>query len=437
MALEEQIASKQLQRAALEEQFVSKNVQQVGRSSSVPPPSLSDAAPPASERGMGQRYGGPMAPTQKDRYASDLRAQIEAREVRRAADADAAREAREDGLFGPGAREAPLAGRRRHGAPPLPSKESYKMELEKQMAMRNVQKAAEAMEEHTPRVDEEGDALDELFGKGRCHNKFVPPAKSLYAAELQQQIAARKAQQAAEEGQPLPLGGFPGSGVNGEAFSAQREQARGKRQVSDAVSKASHGAALQEQMAERAAHRAARAFHVQAPYELEAALPGQQDISKAGGRRNYPQYDVAPETKESYAQALANQIAERKAQQDRLMVAGPQKSSFVGGDAYDAREAMRGRRHAPSIAPASKQQLMVDLQRQMAERAPVKCQAQAPAYDFPPVRWPQEAAPDEQMRPGKKFFGADQGADQYVPGMRADSLERFVGANGAHVSCGY
>lgn len=413
--------SKESYALALEEQIASRKLQCVA--DKMPAPPLLDAVVVAPlERAMGQRNGGPMAPAPKERYALALRAQIETRDARRAAEAEAGK-VRDAGdvLFGPGGAEAAiLGGRRRHGAPPLPSKESYAMELVEQMATRSVQQAAEASRAREPMSWEE-DVVDEVpLGKGK---RPTYPTKSLYASELQHQIAARKAQQAADV-EPL-LGGFLGGD---DAFSGRVELARGKRQAStiDHLSKESYSTALQDQMAERAAQRAANAFHVQAT--LQGAPLHVQEDSPRGGRRKC---DMPAATKESYALALQEQIAERKAQRNgyRANCAGAVQASFVGGDASDMGP-VRGRRHAGQISASSKEEYRLDLQRQMDERefkeAGMKFRAQVP----------DPTSADgfiERMRPS-----TDQDLLQRRDGgASSDSLERLLAANVAHASCAY
>jgi len=410
MALEEQIASRKLQHA----------------DNNVPAPPVLDQAAPPLERIMGQRHGGPMAAPRKDCYASDLRAQIEARNARRAAEEEAGKGRvlgadAQQGLFGPGGVEAPALGcRRRHGAPPLPTKESYAMALQQQMEMRSVEQAAEASRLRELTSCEE-DTLDEgLMGKGRRHGPVVPPAKSDYAAELLQQMAVRKAKQTVDA--EFPRNGFPGG--NGAFSVGEREQVepvRGRRPPLPIDTVSGHRAALQEQMAERAAQRAANAFHAQAQLEADVAMPiGQDDTPKAGRRK----LDLPAKDKKSYALALQEQIAERKAQQESEKNAGAAKGSFIGGDASDMGP-MRGRRHPGQMVPASKQEYKLELQKQMAEReckqAAMKFHAQPPWFSA------LKDAP-----------GADQDVLEHGgAGHRADSLDRLLGANADHVACSY
>lgn len=184
-ALQEQIASKKVQKATQDIQAL---------------PSVAEVGLPL-ERLMEQRAC--KERQEKQSYASALRAQIQARESQRAADDKASRADAFSSATPRHARggvEAPLLGcHRRHGAPPLPSKENYAKALHEQIRARAAQQAVEAsaVEEHTVW---DKSAADELFGRGRRHG--APPAlpKSQYAAELQQQIAARKAQGPADAG---------------------------------------------------------------------------------------------------------------------------------------------------------------------------------------------------------------------------------------------
>jgi hypothetical protein len=328
-----------------------------------------------------------MAPACKDSYAAALRAQIEARKVCRAADEEVAF-APSEGLFGRGAIEAPLLGsKRRHGAPPLPSKESYASALHEQMKTRSAQEA-EASRIQVSQVDQE-DVADELFGKGRRHGAPSAIPKNEYAAELQQQIAARKAKSAIDA--ELSAGERIGSI---DAFSEQVDSVRGKRHASriEAVSKASYNSELHEQMAEKSAQRAANSFHKQIVSDSDDAYNGREEKAK-GGRRKC---DLPPASKQSYALALQEQIAEHKLKQ-ATQIGEAGQSCFVGGYASDMAPA-RGRRHVEQIPVTSKQQLGSYLQRQMAER---EC---------------------------------ERAANQ-LQHLAEDSLECFMNANSDHASC--
>lgn len=345
-----------------------------------------------------------MAPTQKHDYASALRQQIETLAAHRSAQEEALRAKGEGGIFGSwGAEAAPLGARRRHGAPLLPSKETYASALKEQMEMRSVQQAEEACNKLQEPTEVAEDALDEiLFGKGsRRARAAAPQDKSQYAADLQQQIAARRAQQAADAEtllqRPPPL--------PNNAFSSQAELVRGRRQASSIgpVSKSVLNAELKEQMAERANQKALNAFHKQAHDEVPAAVRG---YTPRGGRRKC---DVALPSKQSYALELQAQMAERKVQQagQQQARAASIHAAFVGGDASDT-DFARGRRHS-GFVPPSKEELRVDLQRQMAERANAeaagKFHLQVPDYLQP------------------------------ATDMGADSLECLMDAHADHASC--
>jgi hypothetical protein len=283
----------------------------------------------------------------------------------------------------------------------MPSKDAYAIELHQQMAARAVQKASEDnwQRDAVGSVEDE-DALDEILrGKGRRHGgPAAKPAKSLYAADLEQQIAARKAAVQEEVNAELatPRGGL--------AFSEQRELVRGRRDASkmDQVSKSSYTSVIQEQIAQKAAQRAANAFHVKTSSEADAqALPGQDGTPKGAGRRKC---DLAPTSKESYARALQEQIAAKAFQQGTLGEC-PQQSAFVGGKASDMGP-LRGRRRVENMAPSSKDQYRMDLQRQMAEV--------------------------DQQRAANKFPNAVKDLPDQPDLARGDSLERLLGANADH-----
>jgi len=280
--------------------------------------------------------------------------------------------------------------------------------LQEQMALRSAKQAAEAAR-FDPVAFE--DPVDDMFlGKGRRHGgPAVRPEKSLYAADLQHQIAARKAQRAVDL--DVPSSGFFGGN------DAPSEVLRGKRNKVESVSKDALGMALQEQMAQRAEQRAAHAFHARSPSGSEVATPRQALESPQAGRRKFGSPDLS---KESYALALKEQIAERNAQRDdqRNSNAGRAQGSFVGGVASDDGP-VRGRRRVEQMVPASKQEYRVDLERQMAnrqsEQAAVKFHAQAP---------PLPVGNLDMLGP------ADNGP-------AVDSLERLLGAHNDHASFAY
>jgi hypothetical protein len=295
----------------------------------------------------------------------------------------------------------------------LLSKELYAKELEEQMVARSIQQAQEASRQQPHVVnggDDLTDALDEVLLGGRGRRKGGParlPAKSLYAAELKQQIAEREAQQSSHP--EIPSTGFPG----GE-FSVQAEEStRGRRHASkiDPVNSSMLNIALQEQMAERAAQRAASAFHVQVGASaqdigtgLDALLSTEPESAK--GRRKC---DLPVHSKQSYALALQEQIARRKAKNGFLPKV-PEQSSFVGGRTSDMEQA-RGRRHAGQIVPPSKEELRLDLQRQIAEHAN------------------KEAATKPFARSPAALCEEHNGVD-----TEGDALEILLGAHTGHVS---
>lgn len=413
-ALEEQIAARKLHEASL-----------WGAKNNVPAPAFmehksQDADMPSVARLMGQRYGGPMAPAKQNDYASDLRKQIAARDAKRQADLAAKNDFGadpKDGLVF-GAAEIPALGgaRRRHGAPPLPDKQSYANALHCQVQMKSAIKAAEAYAPIEEIPDSELDALDEMVKGGRRHGAVAHPTKDDYGAQLLEQMAGRKAE-AVRAVQAEVVA--PPSARRADPFSEQRECAQGKRQVSQDVPKFSYKTDLQKQMAERVAQRAANAFHVQVA--MDAAVPAmiREETPRGAGRRKCGA-PLAP-SHQSYAQELQEQIAQRKAHEQGLN-AGVERAAFIGGKAIDE-EALRGRRRADKMIPASKVEYRVDLQRQMAERAHAQ-----PEVELPPSA--RGAVPFSEQK--EKGIGRRHSA---AP-ARGDSLERLMGANAEHVSCG-
>jgi hypothetical protein len=280
----------------------------------------------------------------------------------------------------------------------MPSKESYALELQEQMAQRSVQQAERASLDVEPCANEE-DALDDLLaGKGRRHGgPLVLPPKDIYAAELHEQIATKQAQRATDKGHDVAVPGIE------KAFSEQRDRARGRRhevQI-DQASKSSYQSALQAQMAERASGRAANAFHLQTGENAAAVME-----SPKGGRRKCA---LSPMSKHAYAEALQEQIAERRAQEDVKIVS----SSFIGGVSSDA-DPVRGRRHLVQMPFISKENLKLDLQRQMAER---EAQRAEDRFNVQVPRRPPISAQPEGF------------LDPCAPEMHADSLQRLLGAN--------
>lgn len=411
-ALEEQIAARKLHEASL-----------WGAKNNVPaslPLKSENADMPSFERLMRQRYGGPMAPAKQNDYASDLRKQIAARDAQRQADHasknDFGADPKDGLVFG--AAEIPALGgaRRRHGAPPLPDKQQYANALHCQMQMRAAQKAAESYNPMEEVLDSELDALDEMVKGGRRHGAVTHPTKNDYGAQLLEQIAGRKAE-AVRVVQAEVLS--PPSARRADPFSEQRDLAQGKRQVSQDVPKSAYKTDLQKQMAERVAQRAANAFHVQAAMDADVPAMVREETPRGAGRRKCGA-PLAP-SHQSYAQELQEQIAQRKAQEQGLH-AGVERAAFIGGDANDVGP-LRGRRRVDKMIPASKVEYRVDLQRQMAERA----HAQPEVVSPPSARGAVPFSEQKEKGNGRRHSAAP---------ARGDSLERLMGANAEHVSCG-
>jgi hypothetical protein len=417
--------SKEAYASALEEQIASRKFQGATELDENTMPFLHDDDRPVRERAMGTRVGGPMAPTCKENYASDLRAQIAARDAQRLAECEA-REIEVGGLDAitsqlgqNNPQVAALGGRsRRHGAPTLPSKESYATELREQMVQRNAKQATEAFDlPETPAGDE--DAIDAvLLGKGRRKaGPMVLPPKDSYAAELRDQMSIDNAKRVADRDHLLAVAPEGPSGV----FAGQVELNRGKRPAAkiDQVSRTSLGTALQEQMDEKASLRAEKAHHVQIG---DSKVPG-VEATLEGQHRGRKKVDQPATNKKAYAQALQEQMAQRDNAKNSDEVF---HTAFVGGAATD-NGPQRGRRHQQ---PAfSKTELRVDLQRQMAER-----EAQRNDHCFH-----RKAAPPLQAT----LLGTE-GCSSYVEqelpihmatGSHGDSLERLLSEHAVGAVC--
>eukprot|EP00929_Paragymnodinium_shiwhaense_P037398 TRINITY_DN19933_c0_g1_i1.p1 TRINITY_DN19933_c0_g1~~TRINITY_DN19933_c0_g1_i1.p1 ORF type:complete len:617 (+),score=165.96 TRINITY_DN19933_c0_g1_i1:65-1915(+) len=324
-------------------------------------------APAAGERGMGQRHGGPMAPVAKDDYASQLKEQIAAREVRRARESSDLAQPSGLGMNFPcqEADSASAAGRgKRCAAPALGSKESYAQELQQQMAARERQRAEDLA---AARLHDEGGVNGDVGAvptptRGKRHGKPPVPGKDDYASQLRDQMmersmAARDAQRYAEA--PSQGLGFGGP----DAHSLMR----GKRHntVIEQSSRDAYHSALREQMSERNAHKEANAFHRQQP----DALPEgdfRNEIFKAGGKRG--SIGGEPPSKGDYASALKNQIADRQ-----MALAAQKVMDSAIGEAPFAREAasvsgVRGRRHCSEGPALDRKALGSELREQMIDR---------------------------------------------------------------------
>jgi len=398
LALEEQIAARQARRDACEDAFSQLACGPIGGDWLVSPskPSAAGGKPPAgvaarmmgqkvgnseqppspSERIMGQRHGGPMAPSCKESYALELRQQIEMKEARRAAENRAASvPAVRSDVFAGNEERADVAnvlglGKGKRCVLSAPSsKDSYALALLEQMAEKKGRAVFKAQqpEEFTGDVPF---VANDAPSKARGRRHGAPPSmpKEAYALELREQMedkatAARDVQFAAARlpptGQSLAIGGE----------KEQPSSARGRRH--ETVIENNLGAynrALQEQMAERASRRAASAHHRQAsPGDQQYVAQGVASESPRGKRMAGP---LVADSKQDYAVALKEQIQIRqmqKAAERAVDGAGIENPFWRPVDAAeDARS--RQRRHPEQIAPPSKDVLAAALREQMAER---------------------------------------------------------------------
>jgi len=313
----------------------------------------------------------PSAAQEKDArqvYASALREQIALRDAHRAADGARGRLASPMQALGCDASLADSAGAPPRGKrclpPPMPSRESYAAALEEQIAAREATRQANAS---SPPMATPGPSAVMLSEPEKATGRrMVGPVdshdKGAYASELREQMLVRSMRSAADRAasQEPPHGGLEA------VLTGADWQLRGKRQAMQmpATSKESYTQALQEQMADREAQRAAKAFHLQAPDS--AALPPER-LTK--GKRQAASSEPPP-SREAYAAALQDQMKEhrmrRAAQLAEDFTSGG--SVFGGAAIREASPAARGRRHSSHIELPSKQALGSALREQMAER---------------------------------------------------------------------
>lgn len=320
------------------------------------------------ERAMGQRHGGPMAKPCKEAYALELQEQIAARvDAKNALDKELIAllaEHESDGnfstSFSTGATERRQG--KRCGGPMLPeSKESYALALQEQIDIRNCQKAND-MSLPEKSIDIGKDALDDItLGKGRRH--LVPLAgfsKESYAADLREQMAeknARRAENRAQSLEPLEM-----DKVTLDTLPFMRGR-RHETKIAK-TSKPSYNLALQDQMAEKAAKKAADAFHVQRTTEVPHVSNASLEAPTRGRRLGGP---MLPDSKESYASALQQQIRERDSRLAELHSADAISGiPFTGYTASVDIMPGKGRRHQGQMSSMSKQALAATLQDQMA-----------------------------------------------------------------------
>jgi hypothetical protein len=414
--------SKEDYASALEEQIASRKLQNCVEYADAIMPLWTDEHRTTAKRTMGTlgtRQGGPVAAPCKEDYASALRAQIAARDAQRLADVST-REPEVAGLEGVmalGINKPQVESRqRRHGAPTLPSKESYAMELREQMEQRSAKQATERSAS-TDIASGDEDALDAILnGKGRRHNgPMVLPPKAGYAAELREQIVNDSVKRAADRDQMFSIAS---EGLDG-VFAGQADKSRGKRPAAkiDQVSRSSLGLALQRQMGEKASLRAGNAFYIQTDADQPPAADANAE-GLHGGRKRGP----CPSTsKKDYAQALQDQIA-RRSEEHAENGGEVFHTAFIGGA---AKHFERGRRHADQMPAFSKTELRSDLQRQMAER-----EAQRNARRALP--------PEHTGLLGTE--GCSTALDQQLParmatGTHGDSLERLLSEHAVGQVC--
>jgi len=256
--------------------------------------------------------------------------------------------------------------------PPMPSRETYAAALEEQIAARE---AARQAGKTSPVLGPPGPAAIMLEQPEKATGRrLVGPmeshVKDAYAAELQEQMVARSLRRATDRAlSQEPSGGGLEAGLAGADW-----QWRGRRPAAEigVASKEALTRALQEQIAGRAAEKAATAFHLQEPLGT-GPVPDWPTKGKRKAAASAP-----PPSREAYAAALRDQICEQRGQRaarvaEHLTGAtvgafGGGASSGGGGGTREASPAARGRRHASQIELPSKHALGSALREQMAER---------------------------------------------------------------------
>eukprot|EP00928_Gymnodinium_smaydae_P056797 TRINITY_DN4011_c1_g1_i4.p1 TRINITY_DN4011_c1_g1~~TRINITY_DN4011_c1_g1_i4.p1 ORF type:complete len:521 (-),score=111.21 TRINITY_DN4011_c1_g1_i4:455-2017(-) len=321
----------------------------------------------AATRKLGQRLGGPMAPLSKESYASALREQIAQRDVAHAAKADADANAcgfdEVKGFLGDALSAA--AGRKvgkRCAPQAMEAKADYASFLQEQIASRSAAKQAAEIAERNACINDEPPSVSVGPDRGRRKAGALLDKES-YACELQEQIAARAAQRAADviRSQGQPQGGLNvGLGANADA-----DMQRGRRRQENMalIPRQNLLCELQAQIAEKAVGRAAGAFHLQA--QDHGSAVGAGTPAKGGKRHCGP---PEPAVKRDYASDLRAQMQERKAQLDVFLAEDAKEAAGIAARAAEAAAAApsRGRRHASQIVPDSKESLATVLQAQIS-----------------------------------------------------------------------
>jgi len=353
--------TKEMYALALEEQIASRRALQPSEETLLlPEPCIGEDSPLAAERKLGQRHGGPMAPQTKQSYAKALEEQIALRDAHRYLQSQHPAEEpveAQEATFGPDVKLQTKPAGKRCGAPLMPSKESYAMALKDQIHTRAAQRAQEDL--HMALEAAAAPAEETPTNRGRRHGgPMTPFAKDTYAMELQEQIATRNAQRASERAASL------GPSEGHTFLIPEDHKARGRRHATliEQPSRMSYMSALQEQMSEKAAQRAAVAYHTQAAEALPAGPQEAEDmqVNRYRGPRSIG-------TKQDYAAALREQMEVRKVQQEEERAARKglsQLPSYLGGPEIT----MRGRRHEGQMQSLSKEGLGFILQEQMAQR---------------------------------------------------------------------
>lgn len=400
--------TKEMYALALEEQIASRRALQPAEETLLAEPYLGAIGEDpvlAVERKLGQRHGGPMAPQTKHSYAKALYDQIALRDAHRYLQSqhpseDSPADAQE-ATFGSVKKPQAKPVGKRCGAPLLPTKEAYAMALQDQIHTRAAQRA---QEDSCIASGASADAAEETPAhRGRRHGgPMAPFAKDTYAVELQEQIATRNAQRASERAASL------GPSEGHTFVFPEDHKARGRRHATliEQPSRMSYMSALQEQMSEKAAQRAAGAYHAQVSEAPPPVLEETEDVQvkRYRGPRSFG-------TKQDYASELREQMEVRKAQEEEERAAKKgfsQLPSYLGGPEIT----MRGKRHGGQMQSLSKEGLSFILQEQIAQR-----EAERSKFAFH-NQVKCDTSPNATC----------------LPGANADSLERFMSEHSVGVA---
>lgn len=308
---------------------------------------------------------GPIEALTKASYAMALQEQIAARDAIRAESLDS-RERRRGGAE---PEESSIAtpwsapAQRHVGPVAVPTKEAYAAELQNQIAAREAQRVAERRSASRGPSTPDGPAAGAKEApRGRRYGPPLLPSKDAYAMDLQEQIMARDVQRLQEKAEEVEAAA---AAAAAQEDAASRNRRRGPH---GPMAKSSYAAALDEQIAARdlaaqqeAAEDAAWPAEAAAALAAGSGIPGEAEDLRRGKRHATKIEQVS---RSAYSEGLRQQIAAREA--DRAAEAyHAQAASEASPSAGDVPRG--GRRPGPGL-PLSKEAYASSLQEQIIAR---------------------------------------------------------------------